>query len=46
MVSPIHGADGNVEFLLHVVAPGGGDGPATDDGHLDLDDLVEQARRS
>ena len=52
MVSPIHGADGNVEFLLHVVAPGGG--TTTDDGHdglfdhgrLDLDDLVEQARRS
>jgi 23S rRNA (cytidine1920-2'-O)/16S rRNA (cytidine1409-2'-O)-methyltransferase len=53
MVSPIHGADGNVEFLLHVVAPGGGDGAASDDAHvghgrldLDLDDLVEQARRS
>jgi len=44
MVSPIHGADGNVEFLLHVVAP---DGDGHDpDGHLDLDDLVEQARRS
>jgi 23S rRNA (cytidine1920-2'-O)/16S rRNA (cytidine1409-2'-O)-methyltransferase len=48
MVSPIHGADGNVEFLLHVVAPGGGDEPAIDAGRLDLDldDLVEQARRS
>jgi 23S rRNA (cytidine1920-2'-O)/16S rRNA (cytidine1409-2'-O)-methyltransferase len=33
MVSPLRGADGNVEFLLHAVAPGGAGGsspPATD----------------
>jgi 23S rRNA (cytidine1920-2'-O)/16S rRNA (cytidine1409-2'-O)-methyltransferase len=51
MVSPIHGADGNVEFLLHVAAPttgpGGGNGAATEQPAagtgLDLDALVEQA---
>jgi hypothetical protein len=53
MVSPIHGADGNVEFLLHIVAPtaptgpGGGTGAATEQAApvtgLDLDELVEQA---
>jgi 23S rRNA (cytidine1920-2'-O)/16S rRNA (cytidine1409-2'-O)-methyltransferase len=52
MVSPIHGADGNVEFLLHAVAPGdagdagdAGDKAGTGAGPpLDLDDLVRQAR--
>jgi 23S rRNA (cytidine1920-2'-O)/16S rRNA (cytidine1409-2'-O)-methyltransferase len=28
MVSPLRGADGNVEFLLHAVAPGGAAGPS------------------
>ena len=43
MVSPIHGADGNVEFLLHAVAPPApGAGGGADD--LDLDDLVRQAQ--
>jgi len=49
MVSPIHGADGNVEFLLHVVAPEG-DGPVAELDLADLagllDDLVEQGSRS
>jgi 23S rRNA (cytidine1920-2'-O)/16S rRNA (cytidine1409-2'-O)-methyltransferase len=36
MVSPLRGADGNVEFLLHARAPGGA-GPAL--ASLDLDDL-------
>jgi 23S rRNA (cytidine1920-2'-O)/16S rRNA (cytidine1409-2'-O)-methyltransferase len=38
MVSPIRGADGNVEFLLHVVAGAGA-------SSLDIDDLLEQVER-
>jgi 23S rRNA (cytidine1920-2'-O)/16S rRNA (cytidine1409-2'-O)-methyltransferase len=42
MVSPLHGADGNVEFLLHVRAPRPpGDGDVA--GHLDVDTLVREA---
>jgi hypothetical protein len=42
MVSPLHGADGNVEFLLHVRAPRPpGDGGVA--GHLDVDTLVREA---
>jgi 23S rRNA (cytidine1920-2'-O)/16S rRNA (cytidine1409-2'-O)-methyltransferase len=36
MVSPLRGADGNVEFLLHARAPGGA-GPVRPS--IDLDDL-------
>jgi 23S rRNA (cytidine1920-2'-O)/16S rRNA (cytidine1409-2'-O)-methyltransferase len=49
MVSPLPGADGNVEFLLHAVAPSGvsrapGSAPASvPGGPLDLDDLVAEA---
>ena len=32
MASPLHGADGNVEFLLHAVAPGAGPAPACGPG--------------
>jgi 23S rRNA (cytidine1920-2'-O)/16S rRNA (cytidine1409-2'-O)-methyltransferase len=50
MVSPIHGADGNVEFLLHVVASPGGEPPAADAAGFDVDDLaadlVQQGVRS
>jgi hypothetical protein len=34
MVSPLRGADGNVELLLHAVAPGGPVGPGVDDDSL------------
>ncbi len=42
MVSPLTGADGNVEFLVHLRAPGPGwsAGPSM---AVDLDDLVAQA---
>ncbi|HEY8545821.1 MAG TPA: SAM-dependent methyltransferase, partial [Acidimicrobiales bacterium] len=36
MVSPLHGADGNVEFVLHVRAPSPGD-PGSDHGDGDRD---------
>jgi 23S rRNA (cytidine1920-2'-O)/16S rRNA (cytidine1409-2'-O)-methyltransferase len=39
MVSPLHGADGNVEFVLHVRAPGSAD-PGTG---LDVEALVREA---
>jgi 23S rRNA (cytidine1920-2'-O)/16S rRNA (cytidine1409-2'-O)-methyltransferase len=42
MASPIRGADGNVEFLLHLAAPGGGDRPAT--APVDLDAVVGALR--
>ena len=45
MVSPLHGADGNVEFLLHVRAPGSGD-PGNGHGSgsgLDVGALVREA---
>lgn len=43
MVSPLRGTDGNVEFLLHVAAPGGSvaRAPGLDDGALDA--LVQEA---
>jgi 23S rRNA (cytidine1920-2'-O)/16S rRNA (cytidine1409-2'-O)-methyltransferase len=45
MVSPLPGTDGNVEFLVHAVAPGG-DGPAAGVAvAVDLAQLVEQAER-
>ena len=40
MVSPLRGADGNVEFLLHARAPGGPDAPPAP---LDVDGLVAAA---
>jgi 23S rRNA (cytidine1920-2'-O)/16S rRNA (cytidine1409-2'-O)-methyltransferase len=47
MVSPLRGADGNVEFLLHAVAPGSGPGtgalPASVPCDLDVDRLVAAA---
>ena len=46
MVSPLHGADGNVEFLLHVRAPDPAAAPADghDNGHgLDVERLVAEA---
>ncbi|CAN5646372.1 hypothetical protein BH20ACT2_BH20ACT2_19840 [soil metagenome] len=42
MVSPLTGAEGNVEFLVHARAPGGGDGGAVPAG-LDPDLLVAAA---
>jgi 23S rRNA (cytidine1920-2'-O)/16S rRNA (cytidine1409-2'-O)-methyltransferase len=50
MVSPLPGAHGNVEFLLHAVAPGDGGRGAGDAGMgggtgIDIDDLVDQAAR-
>jgi 23S rRNA (cytidine1920-2'-O)/16S rRNA (cytidine1409-2'-O)-methyltransferase len=49
MVSPLHGADGNVEFLLHLRAPGSADpaaGSAARPGTgLDVDRLVREAAR-
>jgi 23S rRNA (cytidine1920-2'-O)/16S rRNA (cytidine1409-2'-O)-methyltransferase len=41
MVSPLRGADGNVEFLLHARAPGGRPTPPA--GPLDVDALVAAA---
>jgi 23S rRNA (cytidine1920-2'-O)/16S rRNA (cytidine1409-2'-O)-methyltransferase len=41
MVSPLRGADGNVEFLLHALAPGGSAAP--DAGSVDVDALVAAA---
>jgi len=38
MASPLRGADGNVEFLLHARAPGGATGPT-----VPLDQLIDQA---
>lgn len=44
MGSPIRGADGNVEFLLHAVAPGAGsDGLEPRGARVDLSDLVDRA---
>jgi 23S rRNA (cytidine1920-2'-O)/16S rRNA (cytidine1409-2'-O)-methyltransferase len=42
MPSPLRGADGNVEFLLHAVAPGPGPHPAPvpPGGPVDLDDVA------
>ncbi len=40
MVSPLHGADGNVEFLVHALAPGHG---RVDPGSLDADALAVAA---
>ena len=37
MPSPLRGADGNVEFLLHAVAPGADPEPAPPGGVVDLD---------
>ena len=37
MVSPLHGADGNVEFLLHVRAPGPADPDPDPDGESESD---------
>lgn len=39
MVSPLRGADGNVEFLVHVLAPGHG---RADLGHLDAAAVVAE----
>jgi 23S rRNA (cytidine1920-2'-O)/16S rRNA (cytidine1409-2'-O)-methyltransferase len=41
MVSPLEGAEGNVEFLLHARAPGG----TRDVGPVDLDAVVAAAER-
>jgi 23S rRNA (cytidine1920-2'-O)/16S rRNA (cytidine1409-2'-O)-methyltransferase len=48
MVSPIHGADGNVEFLVHAHAgepgtPSDVGGGALDGGFLDVDRLIDEA---
>jgi 23S rRNA (cytidine1920-2'-O)/16S rRNA (cytidine1409-2'-O)-methyltransferase len=51
MVSPLPGTEGNVEFLLHAVVPGGAAGDATGptgldaDVDVDLDELVAEATR-
>jgi len=42
MVSPLHGADGNVEFLVHALAPGHGRG---DLGTIDAAALAAAPRR-
>lgn len=42
MVSPIRGAQGNVEFLLHLVAPGAA---AREGAGVELDAVVAQAQR-
>jgi 23S rRNA (cytidine1920-2'-O)/16S rRNA (cytidine1409-2'-O)-methyltransferase len=39
MASPLRGADGNVEFLLHLAAPGG---PGRSPGPVDLDAVVAE----
>jgi hypothetical protein len=43
MVSPIHGADGNVEFLVHAEAAGSSGGGMAAPPGLAPDDLVQQA---
>jgi 23S rRNA (cytidine1920-2'-O)/16S rRNA (cytidine1409-2'-O)-methyltransferase len=46
MVSPLRGADGNVEFLLHAhTRAAGADGPGVDDrvGDLDIDAAISEA---
>jgi 23S rRNA (cytidine1920-2'-O)/16S rRNA (cytidine1409-2'-O)-methyltransferase len=45
MVSPIRGADGNVEFLLHARAPGS-DVPGVADSEALIDDLVASATQT
>ncbi|WP_419146294.1 TlyA family RNA methyltransferase [Iamia majanohamensis] len=40
MVSPLHGADGNVELLVHALAPGHG---RSDPGTVDVEGLVATA---
>jgi 23S rRNA (cytidine1920-2'-O)/16S rRNA (cytidine1409-2'-O)-methyltransferase len=40
MPSPLRGADGNVEFLLHAVAPGAVPEPVPPGGPVDLDEVA------
>jgi 23S rRNA (cytidine1920-2'-O)/16S rRNA (cytidine1409-2'-O)-methyltransferase len=46
MASPLTGADGNVEFLLHLVVPGSGSPPMGPVEVIDLDLVVAEAVRA
>ncbi|UDY36241.1 TlyA family RNA methyltransferase [Dermatobacter hominis] len=45
MVSPLHGADGNTEFLLHLRRAGADEVPASAEVAAAVDEAVEAARR-